>query len=310
MSPTPSERPAHACSRCFNSYGFRNVVTAADLLKHDESIFPFSPKSIGKVTAQEHLPNSAKLWKGPGIPSRDLPGHLKIDHIFILNDPRDWALETQIIYDLLISHQGYYGSQSKLNGDPKLHNRGWQRDGQPMVWISNVDLFWKTEHPQNRFGTGAFLHALRGVWEEATRVQLLYKEMGKPSQITYEYAHKELLQSAGPKEGHQPLRRVYMIGDNPESDVRGALEYKPADGTEYVPILVKTGVYRQTNAKKKPNWEPAVIVHDVLDAVVWAMRQEGIEIDRQTAMAELSLKDNAELEGSSPSKPADGAFFD
>ena len=154
------------------------------------------------------------------------------------------------------------------------------------MWVSNLDLLWKTEHPINRFGTGAFVHALRGVWHESTGHELRFKYMGKPSQITYEYAHDCLLrddtsQGSGARGQRRPLRRVYMVGDNPESDVRGALEFQPDDGTEYVPILVRTGVWHPTEAAPRPRWEPAVIVDDVLDAVVWAMRQEGIDIDRK-----------------------------
>ena len=42
---------------------------------------------------------------------------LKIDHIFIWNDPRDWSVDIQIIHDLLISHQGYLGTVSNRNGN-------------------------------------------------------------------------------------------------------------------------------------------------------------------------------------------------
>lgn len=218
--------------------------------------------------------------------------YLKIDHVFVFNDPRDWSLETQIIYDILISHKGYLGTISNKNGSQALENDGWQQDSQPKMWVSNLDLLWKTEHPINRFGTGAFVHAFRGVWRESTGRELLYKYMGKPSRITYEYAHNCLLRDDTTRTGageHRPLRRVYMIGDNPESDVRGALEFEPEDGTEYVPILVRTGVWQETEAESQPRWRPAVIVDDVLDAVVWAMRQEGIDVDRKTVEKHAQL---------------------
>ncbi|KAI6784276.1 uncharacterized protein J7T54_004822 [Emericellopsis cladophorae] len=269
-----------------HSYGFRNVITSTDLLEQYEHIYPFAPKHIFNSKGRA-LPNATKLWRGTDAMAYDAAelkngNYLKIDHVFIFNDPRDWSLETQIIHDILASHQGYLGTLSHKNGDKSLENGGWQQDGQPKVWISNLDLLWKTEHPINRFGTGAFLHAFRGVWKESTGHELLFKYMGKPSRITYEYAHDSLLRANGAADGRtEPLRRVYMIGDNPESDVRGALEFQPEDGTEYVPILVKTGVWRQTEAERQPRWEPAVIVNDVLDAVVWAMRNEGIDVTRE-----------------------------
>ncbi|KAF4124408.1 Phosphatidyl synthase [Geosmithia morbida] len=282
-----------------NAYGFKNVVTAADLIQHYPDIFPFEPKMIDGHAEAQPLPNGTKIWRGGSLDFDEAElergNHLRIDHIFVLNDPRDWALETQIIHDLLISHRGYLGTVSEFNGDRSSDNNGWQQDGQPQVWVSNLDLLWKTENPISRFGTGAFVHALRGVWAVASGGrELRFKYMGKPSQITYEYAHECLLRgtaAAAPGEEKKALRRVYMVGDNPESDVRGALEFHPQDGTEYVPILVRTGVWEETQAEPKPRVTPAVIVDDVLDAIVWAMRQEGIDVDREMVLPNRLSKD-------------------
>ena len=271
------------------------MVTAADLLAEDETIYPFNPKLIMESDAGP-LPNDAKLWRGKNPSDYDEAelkrgNYLKIDQIFVLNDPRDWSLETQIIYDILTSHKGYVGTSSRKNGVKGIENYGWQQDGQPKMWLSNMDLLWKTEYPINRFGTGAFQHAFRGVWKESTGQELRYKYMGKPSQITYEFAHDRLLRDGAVESEHgPPLQRVYMIGDNPESDVRGALDFQPEDGTEYVPILVKTGVWQETEAERTPRWQPAVIVDDVLDAVIWAMKQEGIDVDRSKVEEESFWK--------------------
>jgi hypothetical protein len=79
-----------------------------------------------------------------------------------------------------------------------------------------------------------------------------------------------------------------MIGDNPESDIRGASEFEAEDGTEWVPILVRTGVWRQTSTEKEPRYKPAVIVDDVVDAVVWALNNEGIKATREWVLSALS----------------------
>lgn len=68
------------------------------------------------------------------------------------------------------------------------------------------------------------------------------------------------------------LERVFMVGDNPESDIRGANEFQSPDGTEWTSVLVNTGVYREGS---KPAYAPKVIVKDVLEAVKWALREEG-----------------------------------
>lgn len=63
-----------------------------------------------------------------------------------------------------------------------------------------------------------------------------------------------------------------MVGDNPESDIRGANEYQSPLGTKWTSILVKTGVFR---AGTQPKYVPTTIADDVLAAVKWALKEEG-----------------------------------
>ncbi|KAH7316664.1 HAD-like domain-containing protein [Stachybotrys elegans] len=277
-------------------YGFKRVVTPADIIAADDKVFPFDNLRESLHSQWEPLPDGKSLPRLSDVYSKTFPPELlKIDQILVWNDPRDWALDIQAIHDLLISHQGYVGSLSEKNGDTSLPNNGWQQDGQPELWISNLDLVWKTEYPVNRFGTGAFVEALKGVWGATTGTELRFNALGKPSRLTYEYAHDRLLHhhsdlasadSGSTKERtRQPLKRVYMVGDNPESDIRGANEFQPHDGTEWVSILVKTGVWKETPLEREPRYRPAAIVDDVVDAIVWAMRNEGLDVDRDWVTA-------------------------
>ncbi|PFH58502.1 hypothetical protein XA68_13587 [Ophiocordyceps unilateralis] len=254
-----------------NEYGFSKAVTPADILHNDNSFYPFDQ-------FKDSLHSRHRSFS---------PESRRFHSILVWNDPRDWSLDIQIIHDLLVSRQGYLGTISDKNGDASLPNNGWQQDGQPSLWISNLDLFWKTEYPVNRFGTGAFVEALKGVWSAATNgAELKFQALGKPFGTTYEYAHKRLLRYysdvAGSDTKHRPLRRVYMIGDNPESDIRGANEFRPDDGTEWVPILVRTGVWEKTAAEPEPRHRPAAIVDDVMEAVSWAMKNEGLTVPVKT----------------------------
>ncbi|KAM5348853.1 hypothetical protein ACJ41O_008676 [Fusarium nematophilum] len=283
------------------SYGFKRVVTPADILAACKDVFPFEHLGGDLNGKAVPLPDGKRIPLLVDPYSTNIPHNaLKIDQIFVWNDPRDWSVDIQIIHDLLISHEGYLGTVSHRNGDTSLPNNGWQQDNQPGLWISNMDLLWKTNYPVNRFGTGAFMEALKGVWSTTTDgVQLQYDALGKPSTHTYRYAHDRLLQyyhdmacSRGGKphditECH-PLRRVYMIGDNPESDIRGANDFSADDGTEWVPILVRTGVWRQTLTEREPRHKPAVIVDDVVDAVVWALNNEGMKATREWLLSALS----------------------
>ncbi|KND87740.1 Protein SCO1, mitochondrial [Tolypocladium ophioglossoides CBS 100239] len=258
-----------------NEYGFSRAVTPADLIHANGTIYPFDNLKDSVHAQFRKLPDGKSASRITDSYSRDIAADaLKIDQILVWNDPRDWSLDIQIIHDLLVSHRGYLGTVSEKNGDASLPHNGWQQDGQPELWISNLDLFWKTEYPVNRFGTGAFVEALRG-----------------PSKFTYDYAHDRLLhyyadmlaaegKRAADRTRH-PLRRVYMIGDNPESEIRGANEFDAGDGTEWVSILVRTGVWQQTATEREPRHRPAVVVDDVVDAIVWALRNEGVEATRE-----------------------------
>lgn len=269
-------------------------MTPADLIHDNHNLYPFDNLKDTLHSESRPLPDGKSAAAITDPYSTDIaPQALKIDQILVWNDPRDWSLDIQVIHDLLVSHRGYLGTISSQNGRCSLPNNGWQQDGQPELWISNLDLVWKTEHPVNRFGTGAFVEALRGVWSAVTDgAELQYHALGKPSRFTYDYAHTRLLEHYSRMEpaankrsrtltNGTPLRRVYMIGDNPESDIRGANEFCPHDGTEWVSILVKTGVWQETAAAREPRYKPAVIVDDVVDAVVWAMRNEGVDASRR-----------------------------
>jgi len=204
---------------------------------------------------------------------------LKVDAIFIFNDPRDWALDTQIILDLLMSHSGHLGSLSSKNGNANLPNRGYLQDTQPPLYFSNPDLFWAAAYHLPRLGQGGFKAALEGVWKAVTNGANLEQRMfGKPFQPTFAFAerrlqsHRQMLLGKGKTRiGMQGLKRVYMVGDNPESDILGANQYRSETGSEWLSILVRSGVYNGG----EPAHKPRTVVEDVWDAVQWGLRNEG-----------------------------------
>ena len=201
----------------------------------------------------------------------------------VFNDPRDWALDTQLVLDLLLSIGGHLGTLSTKNGDPHLPNRGYQQDGQPDLYFSNPDLLWAASYHLPRLGQGGFQAALEGVFNTLTGgptngVQLHKNSFGKPTQGTFEFAENRLRQHrkflhAGDDPGK--LENVYMVGDNPESDIKGANNYKSPTHSRWNSILVRSGVYRGGD----PAYEPKVVVQDVWDAVRYALRREGVDAD-------------------------------
>ncbi|KAK0251168.1 hypothetical protein LTS09_013677 [Friedmanniomyces endolithicus] len=247
-------------------YGFQNVVTPGDIVCAHPDIWPFS-----KVFMDYYKSFAKPLPKriNPSNPSETL----KIDAIFVYNDPRDWGLDSTIILDLLLSSHGRLGTLSPQNGNPSLPNRGYQQDAQPALYYSNPDLWWAASHPLPRLGQGGFRVAFAGLWEAVTGgAKLEYTTFGKPHQLTYEFAERRLRAHRkmlfGQRGLNDPLRRVYMVGDNPESDIRGANEYKSPHGSLWRSLLVKTGVYQKGTV---PSCEPTVILKDVGEAVRWAV---------------------------------------
>ena len=212
---------------------------------------------------------------------------LRIAAILVFHDPRDWALDIQIVLDLLLSEQGVLGTVSPRNGNPKLPNNGWQQDGQPAVYFSNPDLLWASDYHLDRLGQGGFCCALTGVFSAVIGKKKTIgtcferKLVGKPTPTTFAFAERKLvahrqtlLGSSGEEYAQSKLENVYMVGDNPASDIRGANLYKSPSGTAWDSILVKTGVYKSGT---KPEYVPKVIARDVSAAVQLALERSGWE---------------------------------
>ena len=201
-----------------HSYGFTNVITPGDIITAHPEIWPFSQNFAS------YYASHARPLKHPiaNVDTNDLSKALKVDAIFIFNDPRDWALDTQLILDLLLSHKGYLGTVSERNGNEHAHNFGYQQDEQPGLYFSNPDLHWAAAYHVPRLGQGGFREAFEGVWravtcgKEGSCPELEKTMYGKPNAVTYAYAEKKLELYRGKMLGEvgakQKLKKVYMVG--------------------------------------------------------------------------------------------------
>lgn len=261
---------SHNIRQLAKAYGFNRVVTSSDVLKECEHVHPFP-----EMTAYHHAKHGIKSHAGVEA--------TQIAAILIWSSPRDWCLDIQLVCDLLLSERGIIGTRSARNGNPAFPNFGYQQDNQPKLFFSNPDFEWATEHNQPRFAQGAFREALKGVWEHATRklAALEYHVVGKPTQTTYQYAEKVLRGYEDPSldiSTHglpREVRTVYMIGDNPESDIAGASSFDSPHGIHWKSVLVETGVYE---AGTIPTYEPTNIAQNVEEAVKWALQEEGVDL--------------------------------
>ena len=262
------------CRDVAEMYGFTNVVTPGDIYAAHPEIWPFSGPF-----KDDYYSSFARPLPKPINPSSPEES-LKIDAVFVYNDPRDWGLDLQVVLDVMLSRGGIMGTYSLKNGDPSLPNCGYLQDGQPPLYFSNPDLLWAADYHLSRLGQGGFRESLEGLWRAITSGRSqgtpeLYKRViGKPYRETYSFAEKRLLRHRDALIGENNptrLKKVYMVGDNPESDIRGANNYKSPLGIEWVSLLTRTGVYRDRDGHK-PTWEPRAIVDDVREAVTYALK--------------------------------------
>ncbi|KAH0543062.1 hypothetical protein FGG08_002575 [Glutinoglossum americanum] len=267
----------------------KNVVTPGDIVTAHPEIWPFSRPFLS------HYKTFARPLPRPITPN-DQTNSLQISAILVFNDSRDWGLDATVILDLLLSARGILGTTSPLNNRPDLPNRGFQQDGQPPIYFSNPDLLWAASYHLPRLGQGGFRAAVEGVWDAVTGgksagVMLQKTIIGKPSRETYVFAetqlrnHRETLAISNYLNSHSSadtekdnLQRIYMVGDNPESDIRGANEYRSPWGSEWLSVLVRSGVYC---GAEETTWKPRVVVNDVRDAVKWALEREGWNVSEQ-----------------------------
>jgi ribonucleotide monophosphatase NagD (HAD superfamily) len=68
------------------------------------------------------------------------------------------------------------------------------------------------------------------------------------------------------------LTDVFMIGDNPKSDIEGTNNFKSVNNVYWTSILVETGVWKQGQPDRFPQW----ISPNVEDDVNGVLRNRGL----------------------------------
>jgi HAD superfamily hydrolase (TIGR01456 family) len=234
------------CRLVAEGYGFKDVVTPGDIIKHDAATTPFR-----KLTDEE-LKNSRE---------RDFTD-VTIDAVFVFADSRDWAGDIQIMLDLAMSQGGKLGTRSETF------------DQGPPVYFSHNDVVWSAAHEHVRLGMGALRRMFEVTFKDLTggKGKLNTHAFGKPQVSTFEFASR--LMGQWRKSAHglvAPPKTVYFVGDTPESDIRGTNAVNEKAENDWYSILVETGVYQPGT---EPAYKPRVTVPNVLDAVNHGIRRE------------------------------------
>jgi HAD superfamily hydrolase (TIGR01456 family) len=231
----------YKCREVAEHYGFQDIVVPNDIIAWDPTIAPY------RVFTDEERATSRP---------RDF-SKTNIDAIMVFSDSRDYATDMQIIMDLLQSENGRFGTRAK---DPVSQRIP--------IYFSQGDMLCPTEHPFPRMSQGAFRIGLEAMYKSLTGVDLERVVYGKPELATYKYADEVI--ASWMEQIHNDERlpsNIYMIGDNPASDIIGGNMYG------WNTCLVRTGVFQGGDNDENNPASFGVFVN-VLEAVQTAMRKE------------------------------------
>jgi len=231
----------YKCRDVAEQYGFKDIVVPNDIVASDPTIAPY------RVFTDEERASSRP---------RDFT-KTKIDAILVFSDSRDYATDMQIIMDLLRSENGVLGTVAK---DPVSQRIP--------IYFSQGDFLCPTEHPIPRMSQGTFRIGLEAMYKALTGVDLERVVYGKPEMATYKYADEILTSWMGELHGEEKLpENVYMIGDNPASDIIGG------NLKGWNTCLLRTGVF-QGGDNDEENPANFGVFPTVLQAVEAALRKE------------------------------------
>ncbi|KAL2132742.1 hypothetical protein VTI74DRAFT_3425 [Chaetomium olivicolor] len=231
----------YRCREVAEEYGFKDIIVPNDIVAWDSSIAPY------RVFTDEERASSRP---------RDF-SKVNIDAILVFSDSRDYATDMQIIVDLLRSENGRLGTVAK---DPVSQRIP--------IYFSQGDLLCPTEHPIPRMSQGAFRIGLEAMYKALTGVELERVVYGKPELATYKYADEVIASWMEQLHGEERVpQNIYMIGDNPASDIVGGNMYG------WNTCLVRTGVF-QGGENDEENPATFGVFANVWEAVTAACRKE------------------------------------
>jgi ribonucleotide monophosphatase NagD (HAD superfamily) len=106
-------------------------------------------------------------------------------------------------------------------------------------------------------------------YEQQTGQRLTITCYGKPTPLTYEFAETRLNQLLA-QTPYSSLSRIFMIGDNPASDIQGANNR----GGIWTSVLVRTGVFQ--NGTNDSRFPAHCVVEHVGEALDYAFESSGL----------------------------------
>ncbi|KAL5800156.1 hypothetical protein ACOSQ4_033040 [Xanthoceras sorbifolium] len=233
-----------------SEYGFKKVLSLDEYASYFENIDPVS---------------QYKSWTMKQISTRSchsVPGYIvsseRVKAAFVVSDPVDWGRDIQVLCDILRS--------GGLPGRASGH--------QPPLYFAADDLEYQAAFPSERLGMGAFRIALESIFNRIHHSPLEYVSFGKPNPFVFKNAEAILSQfmpssfAAERDTGSYPFETLYMIGDNPMVDTKGARQA----GHPWFSILTRTGVFK--GADNHLEFPADLVVDTVAEAVDYILKRE------------------------------------
>ncbi|CAI0541927.1 unnamed protein product [Linum tenue] len=248
-----------------SEYGFKKVVSIDEYASCFPGIDPLAPYKNWEVKqVPKHNGVSEARTSTDNICSQ------RVQAVFVVSDSIDWSRDIQVLCDIL-----------RTGGLP-----GREIGHQPQLYFAHDDLAYqvsnftfKAAFPSERFGLGAFRIALESIFNRIHHDPLSYTCYGKPNPFVFKNAEAVLKQlvSSCPDSGLAPdnastavhnFERLYMVGDNPDVDIKGARQA----GYPWFSILTRTGVFKGTGNHDK--FPADLVVETVEEAVDYIIRKE------------------------------------
>ncbi|XP_044509145.1 uncharacterized protein YKR070W-like isoform X2 [Mangifera indica] len=230
-----------------SEYGFKKVLSVDEYASFFENIDPVSQYKMW--TTKRAANRNSHSTRGYNVSSE------RVKATFVVSDPVDWGRDIQVLCDILRSG----GLPGQANGH------------QPPLFFAADDLEYQAAFPSQRLGMGAFRIALENVFNRIHHSPLEYVTFGKPNPFVFENAEAilgQFLPSNVAYDGSYPFKTLYMIGDNPSVDIKGARQA----GRPWFSILTRTGVFKEScnNAE----FPADLVVDTVEEAVDYILKRE------------------------------------
>lgn len=239
-----------------SEYGFKKVLSIDEYASYFENIDPLAQfKSWSKLRSRNEgcFSDDQTMIKDPCSQ--------RVRAVFIVSDSVDWSRDIQVLCDIL-----------STGGLP-----GREISTQPPLYFANDDLSYQGLFPTERLGMGAFRIALESVFNKINATSLEYTSYGKPNPSVFRNAENVLMEVAPssstmkhPISAQQSFKTLYMIGDNPAVDIKGAKQA----GHPWFSILTRTGVFK--GEKNHALYSADLVVDTVEEAVDYILRKERV----------------------------------